>query len=243
MFIYKRTIKSGEMIEVEYYKSFRQVGKNYGGRRINNHSLTPEKQKLANKIRAVKNIQRKIHCNFKVRDYFVRFSCPYAQMTEEKFEKVVSKFLRKMRDKLRAQGKKFKYIGFCECGKSGKNWHMHIVIERDVLELAMDLWEFDGGVNFTPLYKRGNFEALAEYITKDVNGAKRMKTSRGLNQPEVNVKEAGKRELKKLENGEMIKIPEGYYLVNDETTDEWNYVTGASWNFVFMPLVWRIEEN
>ncbi len=242
MFVYKRIIKSGDMLEYEFYKSFRQVGKNYGGKRMNNHSLTPEKQKIANKLRAIKNIQRKILCNFKERDYFVRFSCPYVQMTEEKLEKVVRKFLRKVRDELRKQGKKFKYIGFCECGKSENNWHLHIIIERDVLEIAMDCWPYDG-MNFTPLYKRGNFEALAKYIMKDVNGQKRIKTSRGLIKPEVDVKEAGKRELKKLEDGEMIKIPNGYYLIKDETEADWNYVTGATWSFVFMPIAWQVYQN
>lgn len=236
MFIYKRIIESGDMIEYEFYKSVRQIGKNYGGRRISNHSLTPEKQKLANKLRSIKNIQRKINCNFKPRDYFLRLNCPYTEMNEEKFEKVVSKFFRKIRDKLRKQNRKFKYIGFCECGKLKKNWHLHIIIERDVLELVEDLWPYEG-INFTPLYRRGNFEALANYITKEVNGEKRIKTSRGLKKPKVTVKEAGKREIKKLTNGEMIKIPKGYYMDNDETA--WNYVTGASWSFVFLPLAFR----
>lgn len=237
MFIYKRIIKSGDMLEYEFYKSFRQIGKNYGGR-CNNHSLTPEKQKIANKIRAVKNIQRKILQNFSSGDYFARFSCPYMDMTEEQFERIVQKFLRKLRDKLRKLGKKFKYIGFCECGKREKNWHLHIIIERDVMELAQEYWQYSG-MNFTPLYKRGNFAALAEYITKDVSGKKRMKMSRGLLSSEVIVKEAGKREIKKLENGEMIAIPKGYYLVKDETEIEWNYVMGAAWSFVFMPLAFR----
>lgn len=31
MFTYKRTIKSGPLTEIEYYRSFRKIGKNYGG--------------------------------------------------------------------------------------------------------------------------------------------------------------------------------------------------------------------
>lgn len=34
MYTYKRTIKSGDMIEVEYYQSIRKIGKNYGGKEI-----------------------------------------------------------------------------------------------------------------------------------------------------------------------------------------------------------------
>ncbi|WBX57815.1 hypothetical protein LCN94_01525 [Ruminococcus sp. FMB-CY1] len=43
-----------------------------------------------------------------------------------------------------------------------------------------------------------------------------------------------KREFKKLEKGEALQIPQGYYLVRDEM---WiNDFTGASYHFVFMQL-------
>lgn len=51
----------------------------------------------------------------------------------------------------------------------------------------------ENGINFTPLYQDGNYADLAKYIRKDVNGKKRLKTSRNLNKPEVKVVE-GKNE-------------------------------------------------
>lgn len=77
MYTYKRTIKSGDMIEVEYYQSIRKIGKNYGGRKSNN-SLSPAKMRKANKLRAVKHIQRLINANFQA----VIFSAVFQRRTE-----------------------------------------------------------------------------------------------------------------------------------------------------------------
>lgn len=85
-------------------------------------------------------------------------------------------------------------------GKLGKNWHMHIIVEREALEFVEKYWEYDG-INFTALYQSGYYEKLAEYITKDVAGEKRIRTARCLKKPDVTVKEAGRREIKKLERG------------------------------------------
>lgn len=237
MFTYKRTIKSGPLTEIEYYRSFRKIGKNYGGRKIN-QSLTPERQKRANRMRAIKNMQRLILCNFTSGDYFVRLSVPRAELTEDKFEKIASKWKRKMRDAFRKIGKKFKYISFTECGKLGKNWHMHIIVEREALEFVEKYWEYDG-INFTALYQSGYYEKLAEYITKDVAGEKRIRTARCLKKPDVTVKEAGRREIKKLERGEMIKIPDGCFMFKDDKNYNYNDITGASWYFAFLPLAYE----
>lgn len=92
----------------------------------------------------------------------------------------------------------------------------------------------ENGINFTPLYQDGNFADLAKYIRKDVCGKKRLRTSRNLTKPEVTVVEGKKREFKKLEKGEALPVPEGYYFYKD---DMWvNDFTGASYHFVFMQL-------
>lgn len=50
-------------------------------------------------------MQRLILCNFTSGDYFVRLSVPRAELTEDKFEKIASKWKRKMRDAFRKIGK------------------------------------------------------------------------------------------------------------------------------------------
>lgn len=92
-----------------------------------------------------------------------------------------------------------KYIAFIECGKSGKNWHIHIIVSKEDRELLSEQWPYENGQNFTPLYKNENFKKLAEYITKDLTGKedvdaaqKRMMTSRNLKKPESVTRKAKK---------------------------------------------------
>lgn len=159
MYSYKRTIKSGDMIEVEYYQSIRKIGKNYGGRKSNN-SLSSAKMRKANKLRAVKHMQRLINANFGSGDFFCRFSAPYGTYESEKeFRKEVGKWLYRINYRLKKQGKgRLKYIAFIECGKSGKNWHIHIIVGKEDRELLSEQWPYENGQNFTPLYKNENFK-------------------------------------------------------------------------------------
>lgn len=234
MNIYKATITSGPMLEIKYYKSRRQRNKKNVTRGIN-RTLTPEKMALANKIRGEQNTQRLILCNFKKGDWWARFSAPYQNFTEKEFEKQVSNFFKRVKYHAKKVGLKFKYIGYCECGKRGGNWHLHIIIEDCVKDIALQSWYWQNGINLTPLYMDGNFQDLAKYIRKDAAGTKRLKTSRNLIKPTVEVKENVKREYKKIERGEMIAIPQGYYFVKDSVFSV-NDVTGASYSFTFLQL-------
>lgn len=233
MYIYKCEVKSGPMLEIKYYKSLRKRNKKNIARNFN-QAKTNEKQALANRIRGEQHTQRLILCNFTEGDWFARFSAPKGEFTEEQFEKIVNNFFKRIKRRAEKIGVQFKYIGYCECGKLGKNWHLHIVIEDCIRETATECWQWKNGINFTPLYQDGNFADLAKYIRKDVCGKKRLRTSRNLTKPEVTVVEGKKREFKKLEKGEALPVPDGYYFYKD---DMWvNDFTGASYHFVFMQL-------
>lgn len=105
MYTYKRTIKSGDMIEVEYYQSIRKIGKNYGGRKSNN-SLSSAKMRKANKLRAVKHMQRLINANFGSGDFFCRFSAPYGTYeSEKKFRAEVGKWLDRINYRLKSRAR------------------------------------------------------------------------------------------------------------------------------------------
>lgn len=233
MYKYKCEIQSGPLLEIKYYNSLRKRDKKKLSRSIS-RAVTSERMAQANRIRGEQNTQRLILTNFKQGDWWARFSAPYQNFTEEEFEKIVSNFFKRIKYHAKKQGIEFKYIGFCECGKRGGNWHLHIVIEDCVKDIALKAWKFKNGINLTPLYSEGNFSDLAKYIRKDVSGTKRLKTSRNLKKPTVKVTEGKKREFKKLERGESIQIPEGYYLYKDE---KWvNDFTGASYHFEFLQL-------
>ena len=234
MNIYRATITSGPMKEIKYYKSFRQRNKKNVTRGIN-RALTPEKMQQANRIRGEQNTQRLILCNFKKGDWWCRFSAPYQNFTKEEFERTVSNFFKRIKYHANKAGLKFKYIGYCECGKRGGNWHLHIIIENCIRDIAIRCWKWQNGINITPLYMDGNFEDLSKYIRKDVAGTKRLKTSRNLTKPTIEIKENVKREYKKVERGEMIAIPAGYYFVKDSIFSV-NDFTGASYSFTFLQL-------
>ena len=163
MFTYKCEIKSGPLLEVKYYKSFRRRNKKNLARQIN-QSRTNEKQAKANRIRGEQHTQRLILCNFSEGDWFARFSAPFGEFTEDEFERVVSNFFKRIKRRTDKKQIKFKYIGYCECGKLGRNWHLHIVIEDCVREILMECWPWKNGINFTPLYQNGNYADLAKYI-------------------------------------------------------------------------------
>lgn len=244
MHTYQRIIKTPHSVEIEFYKSIREIGKNYGGRGVNK-SLSPQKQKDANIIRTILKWERVISCNFCERDYFCRFSAPFGTFDdEEKFMKHVNNWFKRIKRRCDKLGIEFKYIGFRECGKLGKNWHLHIILSREVWKIASKCWYYkNGGMNFEPLYANHEYKKLADYIRKDVSGQKRMMASRNLKRPDVSVKKATRKQIRKLENGEYIEPPKGYYLVKDELITHINDITGANWYFKFRPLAFRNEKN
>lgn len=236
MYCYKCEIKSGPLLEVKYYKSLRKRNAKTLTRKKNS-SLSSEHQKIANQKRAERNLQRLILCNFVPGDYFIRFNSPYKKWTEEEFEKEVKNFFRRIKNRTKKIGKDFKYIGICECGKSGTNWHLHICIKKEVFDIVMECWRYPEGIDIRPLYEKGNFKDLAKYIRKDTSsGKKRIKTSRNLTKPEYNCKRTNKKSLRKLEKGDAEEVlnnyTKEYSLIEDERYD--NDYTGANFNFVFM---------
>lgn len=231
MYYYKRTITSGYMTEIEYVKSLRPRNKKNVARGKNT-CKTKEQQEKANKIRAVKNTQRLICCNFQSGDFFVRLSAPTMMFTENEFRKEVNKFINRVKYHAKKEGKVVKYIGFIECGVRGKNWHMHVIFSQDIIDIVREQWKWKNGINLQPLYEDGQFFKLAEYIRKDIKGNKRIMTSRNLDKPDVKVVKCRKRRFSKLERGEVVdKLDSDYVLVSDycPLDDSW----ACSYSFTF----------
>ncbi len=237
MFHYKRIIKTPHSYEIEYYWSIRPVGKKYSGRGIN-RNLTSEKQKIANNLRTARKWERIIDCNFSAKDWWCRFSAPYGTYTcEKKFKQEINNFFERIKRRCKKLGVIFKYIGFIECGKRGKNWHLHIILSDEVRQIAYDCWRYkDGGTNFTNLWHKGNYKKLAEYIRKDVAGSKRMLASRNLARPVIKVKPTSKKELAKLEREQIPPAPKGFYYVEDEFEKYISDITGARYYFKFRKI-------
>ena len=86
------------------------------------------------------------------------------------------------------------------------------------------------------MYKNGNYKDLAVYIHKEVDGKKRIKTSRNLTKPVEDCKRTSKKKMKKLEQGEAKQVLDEYrkdydFIENERFDNEY---TGANFNFVFL---------
>lgn len=231
---YRRTIKSGNMVEVEYYYSIKERNKPSFGRSVR-QSKTPEKQKQANDIRAKKNIRRLIANNFTPgKDMFLTLNSR-ENMTEEEFERAVNNFIRRLKYYRKKNGMTpLKYIGALECGKRGNRWHFHICVNEIELKVLNSLWKV-GVVTVKTMYADGMFQELAKYLRKDVTGKKRLKQSRNLIKPTERVTKIGKKKLREFECGVAPDAPNGFYMT--EFDFKYNDLTGTSAVFVFLPLV------
>lgn len=72
-------------------------------------------------------------------------------------------------------------------------------------------------------------------IALDIGANKRIKTSRNLQRPTVQVKEHVKREYQRIERTGEIEVPKNYYLLKDDSFSV-NEITGAVFNFSFLQL-------
>lgn len=231
---YRKTIKSGNLIEVEFYFSQRTRNKQSLGRSVR-QSLTPEKQKKANDIRAEKELRRLIACNFTPgKDMYLTLTSRI-DMSEKEFERAVNNFLRRLKYyRQKHDMDDLKYIGALESGKKGTRWHFHVIVNEIEFKILEKLWT-NGRIWAETLYADGCFEDLAKYLRKDVTGKKRLKQSRNLKRPTVRVTEIGKRALREFEHGVAPSAPKGFYMASAEYS--YNDYTGTSAVFVFLPLV------
>lgn len=234
MHYYKRVVTSGNMIEVEIYKSIKKRNKLSGGRSVR-LSKSSEKQKELNDIRAKKKCRRLIANNFVPGDMYLTLSF-FEDQTEEDANREVDNFLRRLKYYRKKHGMSdLKYIGALECGKRGNRWHGHIVINKLSFEVVSALWN-KGRLFSESLYADGGFKDLANYIRKDVTGKKRLKQSRNLVPPQEKVEELSRKKIREFETGAVPEIPAGYYLADAEYT--YNDLTGTAATYTLLPIVY-----
>lgn len=232
MHYYERTITSGDMVEVEVYKSIRKRNLKGVGRSVR-QSETSEKQKQANEIRAEKKTRREILNNFVAGDMWVTLKYRYNN-EEDECLRDVKNYLRRLKYYCQTNGlPEFKYRGRIERGERGK-WHAHICIKKIDYDVVTNNWD-KGSIFIEPMYIEGRFENLAKYLHKHTKGKSHQIRSRNLVPPKEKVRELGKKKIKEIETGAVPKAPKGYYL--HDADYNYNDITGTSAVFVFLPLV------
>lgn len=234
MYYYKRVVQSGDMLEVEYYKSIRKRGK--PASRSCNKSASTEQQKARNEITAKKKCQRLIATNFTTDDLYITLTFR-DNITQDKANNEVTNFVRRLkRYRNKHNLAPLKYIGCIECGKRRNRFHAHFVITGTSIEVITALWKC-GRVKIEKLYQDGNFADLAQYISKDVTGQRRLKQSKNLIPPVETVTEMNKKEIRAIENGIVPKfdsrIDNEYDMQTYQSETRYNDIMGISASFVF----------
>lgn len=214
-----------------------QVEKHYPGNygapgmaRAPKKKRTPEDIARQNERNKVKRVQRTIIMNFKEGDWHLTLTHRKEERpeTEEEAKKYIGKFLDKMRAAYKKAGYPFKYICATEKGKRGA-YHYHLIIEDiaapdlNTKEMVMKFWPH-GMRNFSPLYKDGEFEDLAEYLTK-----KETKEGKGHSYTHSRNLIMPKPKREKIHQKTWRKDPipkKGYYIVKDSVINGINPVTG-----------------
>lgn len=230
---YKKEIRSGDVIEIEFYFSPRKIGKSIP--RSKNINLTASQQIEANFRRARKNLSRLINANFNKRDMHITLTYRDAPSSIEEAQKLQAKFTRRLRKKRRdLKLPELKWIAVTEGGhdeefiKKHKRLndhdpriHHHMIISGGVtLEALQEMWEY-GVIIVSMLSSEGDYTGLAHYITKEPmeRHKKRWSQSRNLVKPKVTIKEImNPRYDIKAPKGYTVRVKETYYSELTGTT-------------------------
>ena len=217
-----------------------------GEKRAKKKKATPEQIAKQNQTNRVIRTRRVIKANFDKGDLWTTLKYPAGtRKSAEEMTKDLEKFLKGCRKEYKARGEPFKFIYRMEIGKQGGS-HIHILVNNpDSMKadkLLARLWK-NGTIDYTPVYRTGGFEKLAEYVTKqpDEETEKqlslfpeerkafiRISSSRNLIRPEPEKKEYSRRTVKKLiENGP--KPTPGYYIDESSIKSGVNPYTGLSY--------------
>lgn len=193
----KRVIRSGGMLEVNYYPV------TVTGEKIPNeqpkHKPRSKKQiEEANRRQAVKKFVRIINTNFGSEDYFITltYNEDFAPLTLEQAEKDITNFFNRVKYHIKKNGgnpKKFKYAYTPQVVtyKTGiyaglQNYHFHIFMSNAGMsaEEIKSLWKFGtkGSIEHYDPYRFGP-EAAAKYMSRNFVGKKMYRCSRNMDKP------------------------------------------------------------
>lgn len=220
-----KTIKAGKVFEVEIYPEFTKAQAAAAGVKKKNKQA----QKKLNDKNARKYLERLINANFGNGDYWATFtySNEHKPDSVEAAQKDMKNYIGRVNYHRKKQGKPpAKYIYITEYGEKTGRVHHHLIIDNG---LSMDelerLWKKGSRNNIRRISEDENgIAGLANYLTKDPQGRKRWKSSKGLKKP-VERKSYSifkyRRIRKMIENHDNIKIElekqyKGKRLINAE---------------------------
>lgn len=209
---YRKTIYSGDVVEIEEYFSLRKRGESVP--RSTNQNFTPKQLEEMNYQKSIKNLSRLINTNFKTGDYFITLTHRRACSEDEALHERTL-FLRRLRNFTKKSGFILKYIGVTEGITDNKRMHHHFIINNfnnlpvnnvDIVDTVMNLWKA-GRVMFSKLDNFADYTGLARYVTKEghIKNKKRWIQSKNLAKPVE--------KIKVLKRKTILKPPAGYKVL------------------------------
>lgn len=229
----EKTYDLGDVKEVARYYPGRYGAP--GCRRRPKKKATPEDIRRQNQRNRARKIQRLILANFKENDWYLTLTYRKGErpgnMGEAKGQR--KKFFADMRKAYKKAGYEFKFVCVTEIGKRGAAHH-HIILEDiatpelNTTKMITKFWKH-GGSHFKPLYEEGEFERLADYLTKEQGKECNYTRSRNLIVPQPRKEKVYHRKW----DGEP-KPEEGYYVIKDTLVNGTNPVTGRPYQHYMM---------
>lgn len=210
--MYRKTIRSGNVIEIITVKS-----KRLGMPAFRSGAYTPvrqdaEKRRAAELLNQVRELSRIINCNFKSGDLFITLTFRNkVQPGYDEAERCMRKFLRAVRTIRRLRNMSdLKYVSVIE---DSKRIHIHMILNAMSIDELNDIWPY-GKVLASRLEPNGEYTGIAHYITKEPRHPhkKRWSQSRNLAKPVVEYEEICRREL-----DDDFEAPKGYREVYSVT--------------------------
>lgn len=218
----KKTWIYKDHIEIKKYHTPRYGVK--GEKRIRKQKPTEEAIQKANEKNSKDKLRRILINNFSEGDWFLTLTYGSDCIPDVKESKtILGKFIRQLGREYKKSGYELKWIKVTEW--NAKRIHHHMVLNNiPGLQIIINrLWPY-GGRHYTALYPDYDYEALAEYLTKETSKTfrddnnpyrQRYSCSRNLKKPEEKIEVIKANEWKDEPSLSNSLKEKGYYLDKD----------------------------
>jgi len=182
-----KTIKAGDMLEVEIYPIWNTQG--LIGARAARKNVTTKFQAEINYRNAWKKLNRFLNANFTRKDYHITLTYKGKAPNHEEAKRDMQNFIRRVKRLRKKAGlPELKYIYVLEWEddpeKQQKRIHLHVVMNGGLDRAAVEECWAKGWANADRLQPGDEgLNQLAKYLTKSPKGAKRWSGSRNLKKP------------------------------------------------------------
>ena len=204
----EKKIKSGKMLEVDFYPILPSGKRMSDGRK----KASKKAQDEYNRKQSVRKLVQKVNANFDTGDLFAHltYTQKNAPQSYEEAKRDINNFIRRIQNwRFRHGYDKARYIIIVEeqTYKTGElegrsNWHFHIFLSNMPRDVVEDLWVEGERVN-VDRYQPDRFgqRAAAQYCGKDPRGKKRYICSRNCVKPkeyEPKQREISRKKIKNM---------------------------------------------